>query len=155
MQPPSSRFLLESSKVQFQTFTHTPTHAPNYLLPANIHNISFFFFFSPTYHLSMLLLTFSELQYLTVGFRAMWLSLTLCGPEHSLHLLLSVKKEDTQKTLEKQHPHSGNTQLEVGLPQPPQTCLWQCRCKTQPAVLSLASSHVTSEGLDPPYFKAW
>lgn len=42
----SSRFLLESSKVQFQPLTPTHTHAPNYLLPVSIHNISFFFFFN-------------------------------------------------------------------------------------------------------------
>jgi len=34
----------------------------------------------------------------------MWLSLALCGPEHSPYLLLSEKMEDIQNTLEKQHP---------------------------------------------------
>jgi len=43
LQPASSRFLPESSKVQFQTFTHTHSHAPNYLLPVSIHNLRFFF----------------------------------------------------------------------------------------------------------------
>lgn len=143
-------------RVQKFFFRHSPTHPPMH--PITCCLLAFIIeaiFFSLECHLSMLLLTFSELQYLTVGFRAMWLRLTLCGPENSLHLLLSAKMEDTQKTLEKQHPPSGNRQLEVGLPQPPQTCLWQCRCKTQPAALSLASSHVPSEGLGPPYFKAW
>lgn len=51
LQPTSSRFLLENSKVQFQTFSHTHPHAPSYLLPVSIHNVSYFFFtFMPFFY---------------------------------------------------------------------------------------------------------